>query len=318
MRVVYLDQNKWIDIARAVKAPSEFPAEYRVLEALAAFAEAGKIAIPLTSSNLYETHKIANAERRRHLAWVQATLSQGMVFRGRHKRLQIEITDLLRQEFGLKALPRSPNWFLSDLFIEAQSERDDPRTSPITKRLIDAMRQRPAHFLYEYLAETDENIRSTAVQNFSAGIDALRVAIENRRGLDLCESMATRRRLYGARLIINELDLILQIIRSAGLPPVGETEVLRRHVRKIVSGSPTYLIEREIGLRLEAQQRAIEENDFRDMQSFCSVVAYADIVIAENQFSNLAIQSRLNSKYGTHICTQLAELPELLESKYCA
>jgi hypothetical protein len=42
---------------------------------------AGRLLVPLTATNLYETHKIDIQERREHLAWVQATLSQGMVFR---------------------------------------------------------------------------------------------------------------------------------------------------------------------------------------------------------------------------------------------
>ncbi|MCB1392416.1 hypothetical protein [Nitrobacter sp.] len=57
---------------------------------------------------------------------------------------------------------------------------------------------------------------------------------------------------------------------------------------------PTYFIEREIGLPIEAQDRPIEESDFRDMKTFCAVVAYADIVVAESRFSNLAVQSGLH------------------------
>ena len=64
---------------------------------------------------------------------------------------------------------------------------------------------------------------------------------------------------------------------------------MRKNAHKVINDSPTYYIEREIALRLEAQQnRPIEKNDFRDMQTFCAVVAYADVVVAENQFANLA------------------------------
>lgn len=72
------------------------------------------------------------------------------------------------------------------------------------------------------------------------------------------------------------------------------------------------MIEREIGLRIEQQDRPIEENDFRDMQTFCAVVAYADLVVAENMFSNLAMQAGLNKKFDTHITTRLADIPSAL------
>jgi hypothetical protein len=48
------------------------------------------------------------------------------------------------------------------------------------------------------------------------------------------------------------------------------------------------------------------------MQTFCAVVAYADVVVAENTFSNLARQGGLDKKFGTQINTSLLELKERL------
>ena len=69
----------------------------------------------------------------------------------------------------------------------------------------------------------------------------------------------------------------------------------------IIEDCPTYFIEREIGVRIEAHTRAMQESDLRDMQSFCTVMAYADIATAENLFSNLALQAKLYKKYDTQI-----------------
>jgi hypothetical protein len=46
------------------------------------------------------------------------------------------------------------------------------------------------------------------------------------------------------------------------------------------------------------------------MQSFCAVVAYSDIVVAENQFSSLARQAGLDRKYGTLITTSFTKMME--------
>ena len=54
------------------------------------------------------------------------------------------------------------------------------------------------------------------------------------------------------------------------------------------------------------------ENDLRDMQSFCAVLAHADIVVAEKLFSNLATQAGLDKKYGTTIKPDLYSLPALV------
>jgi hypothetical protein len=100
-KIVYLDQNKWIDLARAVKDPDGHPVHYSVLEKLAETAKAGRLIIPLTQTNIYETHKISDPGRRHDLAFTQVILSQGRVFRGRHKRLEVEATDVMRSTYGL-------------------------------------------------------------------------------------------------------------------------------------------------------------------------------------------------------------------------
>jgi len=108
VQIVYLDQNKWIDLSRAVKYPADNPELRTVLEVLVEEANAGRIVLPLTQTNIYETHKINDPERRHDLAYVQATLSQGRVFRGRHKRLDTEVTDVLRGAYGLEPIEHAP------------------------------------------------------------------------------------------------------------------------------------------------------------------------------------------------------------------
>lgn len=312
MKTLFLDQNKWIELARGVKAPDDFPKQYAVVEALVSEAKAGNIVVPLTFANLYETQKIAKGERRKQLAWVQATLSQGHVFRGRHKRLKVEILNVLRKAYGLETAPRAERWFLSNIFFEAQAEKDDPRLPTIPAALINAIEADPPRRMYEYLADIEEKTRSVAVGRFSAGSAGVLEGIEKRRALVAGETIEMRKRAYSARLMVDDLDLINSFIQKAGLPDSDWKSIMQKTIPNIVEDSPTYFIEREIGVRIEAQTTAIQENDLRDMQSFCAVMAYADIVTAENFFSNLALQAGLNKKYATQIVPNLFELPKVL------
>ncbi len=312
MKILYLDQNKWIELAQGQKSATDFPAQREVLAFLVEEANAGRLVIPLTATNLYETHKINKQERRDHLAWIQSTLSQGMVFRGRYKRLEVEVIDHLRGGSGLEPLAREPYWFLSNVFFESTAEIGDSRIPHPSERVLAAIRSAPARFMFDYLTGLPEDIRTASVSNFSEGSEKLRQAIEDKRKRDASEALTMRRKLSGARLMINELDLVLSFIRMAGLPLLDENAVLQKFARSIMNECPTYFIEREIGLRIEAQDRSIEENDFRDMQTFCAVVAYADIIVAENMFSNLAIQAGLHKKYITQIATKLADLPDAI------
>lgn len=312
MKIIYLDQNKWIEIARAVKFPAQHPEVHSVLEVLIREADAGRIAVPLTNANIYETHKIDKLERRIELAYVQATLSQGLVFRGRRKRLEVEISDVLRKAYGLEPLPKASNWFLSNVFFESTLEWNDPRNLEISERVIDAIRNDPPRFLFDYLVATPNDRRKFAVAEFSKDSEKLRQQIETRRQRHAGESLSMRRKIYSVMLIADDIDLICTIAKSAGLPPLDETEMLRQTARKLVNEGPTYFIERELALKLEAQTRPISENDFRDMEAFSAAFAYADIVIAENQFSNLAKQAGLHEKYETSVGTSLQQLIALL------
>ncbi len=76
--------------------------------------------------------------------------------------------------------------------------------------------------------------------------------------------------------------------------------------------TPTLLIEREIALKLEAQARPIHVNDMRDLRNFATVLPYADIIVAEKQFTNLTRQAGLGDRFGVGLETDLRSLTGLL------
>jgi hypothetical protein len=177
--------------------------------------------------------------------------------------------------------------------------------------MYDFAKTNPQEFLFGILMETSDDVRTTAVRQFSQGIDGVRQQIEERRARNAGENESMRRKIQNAVLMINEIDEIQAWVLAASVPDVSAHDILEKHARRIMNETPTYLIERELALRLEGQHnRPIQENDFRDMQSFCAVVAYSDIVVAENQFSSLARQAGLDRKYGTLITTSFTKMME--------
>jgi hypothetical protein len=220
----------------------------------------------------------------------------------------------MRAAYGLESLPRADQWFLSDVFFEATLDWDDQRLGGIVSpRVFEAIKQDPPKSLFDYLMNTTDEVRTTAAKNFTEGSEKLKQLIEERRKRDAGESLSMRRRIYSATLVVNELDVILGFAKKAGLPTQDENEILRKCVRKLITDAPTYYVEREITLKIEAQPRPVTENDFRDMQTFCAVIPYADIVVAENQFSNLAKQAGLDKKYQTQVLTTLSSLQSVLQ-----
>lgn len=313
MRIVYLDQNQWVKLARARKYPSEY-AELRELGGdIERAVLNGKLCLPLTAANIYETYKINRPERRKDLALVQSTLSQGIVIVGRHKRLASEISSVVRAIYGLPFEDREERWFLSNFFFEAFAELCDDRVRlRLSKNLLESMRADPPSFLFDYLVNSSDEKRRSAVSQWSAGSEELRQRIEHRRQRFQNEPMAMRRRAYSALLMIDELEVILKFADDAGAPWQTVSDIGSSNARRLIREVPAYHVERELTLRIEAQNRSTNENDLRDMATFCATIPYADCVISENLFVNLAIQAGLDRQFGTTVTTDLMGVARFL------
>jgi hypothetical protein len=308
-QIIYLDQNKWIDLLLAEHAPLQYPRELEVLRKLEARCEAGELLLPLTGTNIYETYKIGDPQKRAALAMLQARLSGGFVFRGRRARIDGELYDFLEAVYGKQMPPRPPVWFLSDTFFEALADFEDGRTGfQPSPRLIESVRQRPATALFHYLTTAPDDERLSAVKRWSEGSAALASQVEERRTKHKGEALAMRLRIYNALMMISELPLLGMLAEKYGVDWSSTAAIGDKVGRRIVEEMPIYQTERELVVRLEAQERPIHENDFRDVQAYCAAIVYADVIVGENQLINLARQGGLGKKYNTRLETDILTL----------
>lgn len=77
-------------------------------------------------------------------------------------------------------------------------------------------------------------------------------------------------------------------------------------MRRVVAETPILAAGREMVLKLEGQRRANHVNDFCDMQNFTTVLPYADVVVAEKQFVNLARQAGMATRFRARMETKLS------------
>lgn len=308
-RILFLDQNAWIALAQGSWDRAAYPRQHAALTVIAGALEAKRIIVPLSFTNIYETHKINDPIRRGHLARVQATISGGTVFRSRRHIFERLLVRHLSGRLGHELADLPADWFLTPLFFEAASDYS-PATFgfEISERALEFIRLNPQAVLFDYLVATDENIRIEAVRRYSAGSADLIKAIEARRQLAAGESFALRRRAYGARLLIDEMDLILAAARQ--LNPAWTTigDLGPSLVKSVVNEIPIMNVERELVIRLEDQKRPIDENDLRDMLSFSVALPLADVFVAEKPFVGLARQAGLGEKYETTLLTDVTQL----------
>ncbi len=309
VKILYLDQNAWVSLARGAWDKARYPQEHvRLVKVVTALQEQRCI-VPLSFANIYETSKINDPIRRANMALTQVTISRGQVFRGRRRILGVTLAAYLANKFSIARAPPEEHWFLSELWFEAVADYSAETFGfVLSDTVLDHMRTDPARVLFDHLTTSDEDVRLEGVRRFSASSADLVAGIEARRAIVASEPLALRKRAYGARLMIDELDFILATGRKLGLDWNEVRDIGPSLVRSILVDVPILAIERELAVRLEDQARPIAENDLRDMSAFATVLPLADIVVGEKAFVNLARQARLGKIYGTRLLTSIDEL----------
>lgn len=314
--IVYLDQNQWINLARAKKYPAKYTELSSLLNKIEIAVSKKRLLLPLTSSNIYETSKINRIDKRKDIATIQCHLSQGIVFRGRHACLKQEISNFISKVLDRLEPLNEANWFLSKIFTEAFADIDDPRAPlPMTKHLIDHIKYNPSSFLYDFLVNQPDEDRRKSVKVWSEGSAKLQKRVERRRFQTQHESLALRKRIYKAELMLDEIQNILQFSLEAGANWKTVNDMGDKNARKLMQDVPSLYIETELAVKTETLDREIEENDFRDMASFCTAIPYADCVISENLFVNMARQANLDKKFNTTLTTDIMALHEYVRFK---
>jgi hypothetical protein len=311
--VLYLDQNKWIELARSVKDPTLHPETYGILRNIQRYVLEGRLLVPLSQTNLYETHKINDSDRRNLLALLQASISQGWFFRSLGALLQAQLEDFLCSELSIAVSSRPPLWFLSRYFFEAAAEYNPLDFGfEIQKDVMAAIHSNPALALFHYLTTSPDDARREAVRKYSLDSKALIVRMQERRKLSQNEPLATRKRAYSALLLIDQIDEIHKTSANLGHPVRTIGELGSAAVISMASKVAAFDIECELVVTTESENRVQDENDLRDVLAFTIVLPYANAIVAEKAVINRARQSKLRERYSGTLFTSLDEweMPE--------
>lgn len=310
MDVIFLDQNKWIDLSRVEAGKHSTSELAKLYEELVTAVEAGQVIFPLTVSHILETSKRNDPTSRGHVATVQARLSKGYVFRSRKARLLMEMRFALQKLFEETPQLLPENWAVVPGFMQAFEVFDEMVASPVEAQRTRLLNQHlnPSEQFLGYMLNQDDTARRTAHTDFASESSALVARMEERRRLLNGESVDLRRRAYSAKLFLDHQGYIAYVLESIG-HTIDEMKAKGPEVIvNFLQNVPTLNVEAEIAARLEAQPGALEENDIRDMFSFCTALPYATRIVGEKVFVALAMQAKLDKKYDTSLSKSLNSL----------
>lgn len=308
MRILFLDQNKWIDLAKVHSGKVNSGPEYDVYQYLTASIGNGEIIIPLTSANIIETSKRHDLTSRSDVVHTQAEFSKGWVFRSRKSRLLVEIKNALHLAFGYDPVLLPLNWVAVPNFIRAFEEYE-PSMVAMADYLNTRFGEKQAYV--DYMLNQPDQTRRKAHAILSRESDSLVERIENRRKDFKDYSMEMQRRAYSVHLFSDHQKLIVQELVNMG-HTLQQMEKLGADVFvKFLENIPTLNVELKLAISREAQTGSLKANDLGDIGNFYTSIPYADVIVAEKNFVNLARQTKLDKEYGVQLHTNLAGLLSL-------
>ena len=302
MKILFLDQNKWIQLASAhsgkVKSGSVYEAYQYFLNAL----RKDEILIPLTTTNIIETSKRNDPVSRLDVARTQAEFSKGCVFRSRKARLLVEIRNALHIAFDYDPVLLPSHWFVVPNFIRAFEEFEASAVSMV--ELADSYID-PKELYLDYMSNQDDQVRRTAHIRYKEESKSLIQRIENRRKLFSEYNKSIRQRGYAAQLFLDHQESIFRAISNIG-HTFAEMEKLGPDVFiKFIEDIPTLNVELKLAMGRESQTGSLKENDLGDIENFYTAIPYSNIIVAEKNFTAIAGQTKLGEAYGVTLHTKL-------------
>lgn len=314
MQIIYLDQNKWIELARLHGGQAHSPILRESYDRLADAIDRGTALCPLSAAHIIETSKRNDPLSRSRLAQVQARLSRGFVYRSRRGRLGVEIRQTIHRLFGEPAPELDPNWAIAPGFFQAFDPMDELVALKTDVRRIRRLNGYfdPAELYVDFMANQDDGRRRSAHQKLDRyGKDVI-ARIEERRSRLLGASVDIRRRAYSAQLLFDCQELVAQILEETG-HSMAELRLLGDDaMRSLVEDVPSLNVEAEMAARIESKTGMLSQNDLFDLQAFYTAIPYSAGVIAEKAAISRAEQAKLGRRYGVWLSRSLTDILDKL------
>ncbi|MFK3647379.1 hypothetical protein ACI2IY_02945 [Lysobacter enzymogenes] len=308
--IVYIDQNKWIDLARVHSQAVVSGGIYELYGRLTRAVEEGRVIFPLSVSHIIETSKRNDPVSRQHLAETQAKFSRGYAYRSRKGRLLVEVREALGRLLGLNIPEMSQNWVLACGFLQAFEELDELVAPPQSVRLIEAINGsvKPDVFYTRYMREQNDQQRRLAHEVVSTHAASLIEQFESARAELAGVSMDMRQRVYSAKLFIEHQDMFMRVLYGIGGSFEMFDEIKERAIVSMIEDVPTLYVEAAMVSRIESESGRLKSNDLFDIQSCYTAIPYSSCFVAEKASISRARQAGLDAKYPVVLSSSLETL----------
>lgn len=326
MFTVYLDQNKWIDLARAATGHPHGEQYKHPLRQLREAVSDGRARFVLSCAHYFETARAGDPQRRIDVATVMLELSASVTIAPPHVIVPWELDRALAQVHGLE-----PS--VGDLEIFGQGAAHAFNSPALTYKA-------PAEFNGVPLSAAVQALlsvlagpmveRALLADAGPPGIAGLpRVQIEQHKQVTdtrfvdgqnmVAEHLRThgRQHLRTAMLGTAVADVMSPLIAASQRLGVDLDAMLgnQSQLEELISRTPSRWVEMELRrLRQANPQKIWEGNDLNDLTALSIAIPYCDIVVTERMWTGLINQAKIGDRFATSVINNVAQLPALLQS----
>lgn len=316
---VYLDQAKWIDLARAMHGRPDGDAFGDAFDAANHAAHAGLVGFPLSAAHYIETWRAGNSERRRRLAETMIELSRARTIARPPDLCDNELDAFLAQAF--LGIPTQQPWPVFGWSYGHVAHL----TSELTEDTVDLevevrhLAERPAGFDGYGRGHRDfGDLYRTGEQQLAHGKS---------------EPTELREAILAASAVMEIHENIEWALDRAGLPrdalgPIGrvrpdlpgeDVQEVLNELLPIAQGFVGELPTRGAALRLRSMRHQNpetkwESNDLNDIAYLACAVVHCDVIVTEKQWVHELRRSGLLETHSTEALDDVRKLPEVLVS----
>jgi hypothetical protein len=323
MKRIYLDQNKWVDLARAAQGLPQGKRFTDVLLILRQGVSESRISLPLSAARYTETHARREWRSRRQLGETMLEFSRLHAMAPQSALVPGEIDRALNAQFGRPQDVRPVQPFGTGAGF-ALAREIPPYRIPLALRVSvpdpETFERRANQLQEKVLLLGMEPAQEAAIPGFEP-LTYLEVGEKYAKGKEELRRLRKEAgwhkgeraaRLAKAQTFSDFQEVIEEAMSRAGL----HKELLslgQAGMSAFPEAVPTMHVMSELERHREtASEKEWERQDLSDLGSLSVAFAHCDIVVTEKFWVDVAGRSKFGEKFQTIILRHLDELPKYL------
>lgn len=323
MLTVYLDQNKWIDLARAETGHRQGARFVETLAVLKAAADDGLARFPLSLAHYYETGKQRDRRKREELAATMTRLAGMLRIAPPHVIVPWEIERALIDSFDLDLSSEELDLFgfgvahasaSSSLRYVAPAEyRGVPLPTHVRQEL--QRRVEPEYERVILAGATPDGMPDDRriVLNDMKNLTDDQFVDGQRNVADVLKSVG-RGRLNDVMVATAVADIIDPLLRISSELGIAFDDVLDRATH-LVEAMPSRWVEMKLRhARQVNPQKGWSGNDLNDVSALAIAVPYCDIVVTEKSWATMLTDAKVPARFGHVVTASFDGLVKRLEA----